>query len=419
MNNLSEHWVFSPFKLLLSNESIDFYVVHLGGFMFDLTIGFFLVWNKSRFFAYFFCLLFNSMNSRIFSIGMFPYMMISVMPVFSAYDWPKQVINLLKSKCLPSIQTVPKKRQNKLKNDKTKKDNEKRKKLSTKEKITLTSIFIYLLTQLFLPHSHWITKGYNTWTNGLYGYSWDMMVHNWKHIHTRVTVVDKSMRKFYLNPQTWTKSMRWSHHSDMVKQYAMCAQKRLIRDFNITEPSIYIDSWISLNGRFAQRVYDPRVNLVTAEWSAFKRPDWVLPILSDLTDWRQTLKQYEDNIYQQNDYNSVIFIADFPGLTLSNYIDSHFPNTSLTVLKGWLKIEMVGTGHMMYTRFMSAGDHLTLPVNTFHRLTPIRAEAAAYMYVYANTSHQMLNDVKTSAHDIQDFAVITDADRSPWIRRYL
>ena len=80
---------------------------------------------------------------------------------------------------------------------------------------------------------------------------------------------------------------------------------------------------------------------------------------------------------------------------------------------------MVGTGHMMYTRIMSAGDHLTLPVNTFHRLTPIKAEAAAYMYVYANTSHQMLNDVKTSAHDTQDFAVITDADRSPWIRRYL
>ncbi|CAG2115458.1 unnamed protein product [Medioppia subpectinata] len=411
MNNLSDHWVFSPFSILLPNEMIDLYVVHLGGFVFDLTIGFFLVWNKSRFFAYFFCLLFNSMNSRLFSIGMFPYVMIAIMPVFSAPDWPKQLILMFKTKILKSVQ---KDSQRKVVTTHEKsKYFAKQKALTKKEKITWILIMGYLSTQLFLPHSHWITKGYNTWTNGLYGYSWDMMVHNWRHIHTTVTVVDKSMRKFYLNPETWTKSMRWSHHSDMVKQYALCAHKRLIKEFNITDPSIHIDSWISLNGRFAQRVYDPRVDLVRAEWSPFKRPDWVLPILSHLTDWRHRLKQYEHNLYKQNDYNSVIFIADFPGLTLNNYIGSEFGNTSLTVLKGWLKIE-VDDDH--YTRIMSAGDHMTLPVKRFHRVTPIKSEAAAYMFTHINATNSLVNDIQSKPIDVkQDIAAKVD-DKNAWIR---
>lgn len=100
----------------------------------------------------------------------------------------------------------------------------------------------------------------------------------------------------------------------MVKQYALCAHNRLTQQFNITEPSIYIDSWISLNGRFAQRVYDPRVDLVRAEWTPFKKPDWVLPILSHLTEWRPRIKSFEQQITEENERNSVIFLADFPGI---------------------------------------------------------------------------------------------------------
>ena len=47
-----------------------------------------------------------------------------------------------------------------------------------------------------------VAKGYNNWTNGLYGYSWDMMVHSWSTQHLRITYVDKvSGKKGYLNPE--------------------------------------------------------------------------------------------------------------------------------------------------------------------------------------------------------------------------
>ena len=129
--------------------------------------------------------------------GMFPYMMIGVMPVFSADDWPKRVVFKIKAYFS----------EEKANSEKIKRNTEsieiigKTYKKTVKERVTLLLVVLYLTIQILVPHSHWMTKGYNTWTNGLYGYSWDMMVHNWRHIHTRVTVVDKSMRKFYLKPE--------------------------------------------------------------------------------------------------------------------------------------------------------------------------------------------------------------------------
>jgi len=247
---------------------------------------------------------------------MFPYMMIAIMPIFSDPDWPKSVLRMFSNLSKNSTATATQPNRPKTIDKQKPEDIEKQ---TTKQKMTLAFVFLYLLAQLFLPHSHWLTKGYNTWTNGLYGYSWDMMVHNWKHIHTRVTVIDKSMRKFYLDPEAWTKSSRWSHHADMVKQFAACAQQHLYNDFNISDPSIYVDAWISLNGRFAQRVYDHRVDMVRAEWSPFKKPEWVLPLLTQLTDWRQKLKKFEESLYSESNYTSVIFIADFPGFHSSQF----------------------------------------------------------------------------------------------------
>ena len=43
---------------------------------------------------------------------------------------------------------------------------------------------------LFLPRSH--LSGYNLWTEGLYGYSWDMMVQSWSNQHTRVKFTSQS-----------------------------------------------------------------------------------------------------------------------------------------------------------------------------------------------------------------------------------
>lgn len=44
-------------------------------------------------------------------------------------------------------------------------------------------------------------QGYNGWRNGLYGYSWDMMVYNVDVAKIQVKVLDHSRREqFFLDP---------------------------------------------------------------------------------------------------------------------------------------------------------------------------------------------------------------------------
>lgn len=44
-------------------------MVHLGGFILDLTVGFWLLWPKSRPLALFFATSFHMMNAQLFTIG--------------------------------------------------------------------------------------------------------------------------------------------------------------------------------------------------------------------------------------------------------------------------------------------------------------------------------------------------------------
>ena len=104
---------------------------------------------------------------------------------------------------------------------------------------------------------------------------------------------------------------------DQVYQYAHCIKDRL-RDINMTDIGIYVDVWRSLNGRFQQRLIDPRVDILTAEWSPFQRTKWIMPLLTELTTWRTQLDSLQQNILDDNRQASVAFVADFPGDLTSN-----------------------------------------------------------------------------------------------------
>ena len=53
---------------------------------------------------------------------------------------------------------------------------------------------------------------------------------------------------------------RWTMHPDMLKQYATCLSNKL-EEHNVTKPQLYFDVWKSMNERFIQRVYDPRIDI--------------------------------------------------------------------------------------------------------------------------------------------------------------
>lgn len=62
---------------------------------------------------------------------------------------------------------------------------------------------------------------------------------------------------------------------------------------------------------FSSRIFDPRVDIVKADWSPFRPNPWLMPLLVDLSPWRTKLQEIEGSLDNQTE---VVFIADFPGL---------------------------------------------------------------------------------------------------------
>ena len=170
MTGLSREWVFDPFRLFLSDEKIDLFLVHIGGLAFDLSEGFLLAFDKTRPIGIFFGAMFHGMNSQIFEIGMFPYAMMATMPLFCAYNWPKKVLSCLpnfmarilpslddpqtSTHCVYPVSTVSEDKQQ-LDREKTA---EKNQTPGTKHKALVLIVLTYIGIQLFLPYSHFITK---------------------------------------------------------------------------------------------------------------------------------------------------------------------------------------------------------------------------------------------------------------------
>ena len=170
MSGLSREWVFDPFRLFLSDETIDLFLVHIGGLAFDLSEGFLLAFDKTRPIGIFFGAMFHGMNSQIFEIGMFPYAMMATLPLFCAYNWPKKVLSCLpnfmarilpslddsqtSTHCVYPVSTVSEDKQQ-LDREKTA---EKNQTPGTKHKALVLIVLTYIGIQLFLPYSHFITK---------------------------------------------------------------------------------------------------------------------------------------------------------------------------------------------------------------------------------------------------------------------
>lgn len=407
MSYLAHHWLFDPFKVILPVELVSLLVVHGGGLILDLTAGYLLFFDATRPYAFFFVSYFHCMNSQLFSIGMFSYTMLATSPLFCYPDWPRRffarfpaflrvVLPITSPDAQPSTSCVYPETHSTRPDHQETPPVAKPSKLRLRHKLRAIFAILYIIEQFFLPYSHFITKGYNNWTNGLYGYSWDMMVHSRSHQHVKITYKDgKTGEIGYLNPGVFTQSRRWKDHGDMLKQYATCLNQFLPR-YNISDPEIYFDIWVSINERFQQRIFDPRVDIVKADWSPFQQNAWLMPLLVDLSPWRTKFQEIEGSLDNQTE---IVFIADFPGLHLENFVSEDLGNTSIHVLQGQVKVEVVEE-KKNYT--LQPGEQIKVPAGAYHKVYTVSENPSCYMYVYVNTTEAVLLQNFTKLYELQE-----------------
>jgi len=222
------------------------------GFLYDLTIAFWLSWKRTRPFAYLVLLGFHGLTFVFFDIGMFPFIMTAAALIFFPAEWPRRFLRRsprAESK-LAGLVPVP----------------------------VVAGLAAYCAFQLLFPLRHFVLPGDVLWNEDGMRWSWKVMVREKNGAVTFRVTDPRSGREWQVSPATYLlprQANEMSGQPDLILQLA----KHVARDFEargVPGVEVRVDAWVSLNGRPAARLIDPQVDLARVEDSSWGTA-WVLP----------------------------------------------------------------------------------------------------------------------------------------------
>ena len=230
------------------------YLFSYGGIIFDLLVVPLLICKKTRDVAFIFAVLFHLTNAWIFSIGIFPWMMIALTTIFFEPSW----IKLSKVNTNKSLYKIPS---------------------SSYQKLATILFSIYITLQVLFPFRHYLYPGIVHWTEEGHRFSWHMKLRS-KNGSVRFLLIDqKTYDMKFIYPQdflTKRQARKMSYQPDMILQFAHAIPTlyKIPQDHKV---AIYADSKASLNSRPYQRLIDPNINLLNVNRS-IKHSPWIIPL---------------------------------------------------------------------------------------------------------------------------------------------
>lgn len=255
LHSRADYPVVGPFFL---TEAATYFFGY-GGLLFDLSIGFLLLWKRTRLVAFFGLLFFHLMNKWLFSIGIFPYLMIAATILFVEPDWPRRVLALAKpneSALTPGPMTKYR-------------------------PLILSFVAVYLAIQILVPLRHFLYPGEVAWTEEGHRFSWHMKLRS-KNGYVDFTVTDPQTHQTRAIDMSQDLTQRqigkMAGRPDMILQYAHYLQEKVERT-GIENPVIQVEAWASLNYRPYQRLIDPHLNLADVRNYPLRYSTvWILPL---------------------------------------------------------------------------------------------------------------------------------------------
>ena len=246
-----------PLIGLFARDAWLAYGMSWAGALFDLTIVGWLLWRRSRPYAYAVLVAFHVATGVLFpSIGMFPWIMIAATLLFFDPDWPARIATRVRGAVgrttprapAPSLPTGAQP-------------------LSWPVRAALVLGGLFLAVQVLAPLRHLAYPGDVRWTEEGYRFSWRVLVtEKTGLVKYRVTSQDTGVERLvypdeYLTP---LQVERFAHQPDMV-----LAAAHLIRDDFTARGhqgvEVRADAFVAYNGRAAARLIDPDVDLARIE----------------------------------------------------------------------------------------------------------------------------------------------------------
>ena len=263
----------------LLDEPAVAYLASWWGVFFDCTVVGWLLWRRSRPWAFAALVAFHLATAALFQIGIFPWVMILAALVFFAPDWPRRLTRAARTAFngdttragdaspvgggAPTGSAEP--------------VGGGEEPAPAVGRVRLALLGLLAVVQLVLPLRHYAIDGNVRWTEEGYYLAWRVMLTE-KAGHVEYAVTDPS------TGNTWTADpglvlTDWQAAHAATRPDMVHATARLIADHyrrqGVIDPEVRADAWVTMNGRPARRLVDPEVDLAAHARGSLP-PGWIL-----------------------------------------------------------------------------------------------------------------------------------------------
>lgn len=232
------------------------------GALFDLSVPFLLWWRRTRPPAYGAVIAFHALTGALFPIGMFPWVMVLLTPIFFEPDWPRRAWRALALRRPSSVRVEPV----------ASGPGAEPAPLSRRASLALAA---WLAVQIALPLRHHLYPGDVLWTHEGMRWAWHVMIAE-RGAVAELRATDATGRRWIVDPRATLTPAQYATMAaepELLLEFAHHVRDELAARGHHVQ--VHADVFVALNGRPSRRLVDPGVDL-GAEPSSMWGYSWIL-----------------------------------------------------------------------------------------------------------------------------------------------
>ena len=252
----------------------------IGGLMLDLLVVPLLLWRRTRFFGFAAAVVFHLINSAIFDIGIFPWLMLGALLIF----FPPDLLRRFARAFMSSGEEFPDAEEKRASiRPKIIAERSSCTPLTTSQKLVVGLLAAYLVVQIFLPLRHYLYPGDVSWTEEGHNFSWHMKLRTKGGEAVFTVTHPPTGQTWTIKPEAYLKShqlIKMTTKPELILLFGhYLAEEKRREGYDDVEVRARV--MVSLNGRQPQLLIDPNVDLAKEEVSLLPAR-WIVPLTTPL-----------------------------------------------------------------------------------------------------------------------------------------
>jgi vitamin K-dependent gamma-carboxylase len=262
----------------------------IGGLLLDLLVVPLLLWRRTRMYAFAAAVVFNVINSLLFQIGIFPWLMLGALFVFFPPDLVRRAARAFMSTGedvkVPEPQPIVRPQNT----------DEQSTVLSSSQKLIVGLLAAYLAVQLVLPLRHYFYPGNVSWTEEGHNFAWHMKLRTKAGEAVFTVTHPRTGQTWTIKPEDYLEShqvTKMASKPDLLLLFAQHLAEEKQRE-GYEDVEVRARVMVSLNGREPQLLIDPNVDLTKEEVSLLPAR-WIVPLTTPLgTDIKINSRTFDE-----------------------------------------------------------------------------------------------------------------------------